>query len=227
MTRIEKLRAAMPEGVDAFITTDECTRLYLTKFHSTDGTVFVTKQSAVLYADFRYIEAAEKEAQVLKEKKELQVKEKFLNKKAELEKEVQQRTQKIQQGENRLKQREISLNQRQEELGRKKQEIEQAQQRFENEKKVLQLKKEELDKMQIKEREKLEELSGKIGEGCYAHVSSIDGDEEYDPSNDDGKDEEWIVEDIECPNCKGVAKFSHPKNNTFGCLYCPKCDREY
>ncbi|MBR5653707.1 MAG: ribonuclease Y [Prevotella sp.] len=121
------------------------------------------------YSIFRYVlkgqynekmEAAEKEAQVLKEKKELQVKEKFLNKKAELEKEVQQRTQKIQQGENRLKQREISLNQRQEELGRKKQEIEQAQQRFENEKKVLQLKKEELDKMQIKEREKLEELSG-------------------------------------------------------------------
>ena len=121
------------------------------------------------YSIFRYVlkgqynekmEAAEKEAQVLKEKKELQVKEKFLNKKAELEKEVQQRTQKIQQGENRLKQREISLNQRQEELGRKKQEIEQAQQRIENEKKVLQLKKEELDKMQIKEREKLEELSG-------------------------------------------------------------------
>ena len=121
------------------------------------------------YSIFRYVlkgqynarmEAAEKEAQVLKEKKELQVKEKFLNKKAELEKEVQQRTQKIQQGENRLKQREISLNQRQEELGRKKQEVEQAQQRIENEKKVLLLKKEELDKMQIKEREKLEELSG-------------------------------------------------------------------
>ena len=121
------------------------------------------------YSIFRYVlkgqynermEAAEKEAQVLKEKKELQVKEKFLNKKAELEKEVQQRTQKIQQGENRLKQREISLNQRQEELGRKKQEVEQAQQRIDNEKKVLQLKKDELDKMQIKEREKLEELSG-------------------------------------------------------------------
>ena len=62
MTRIEKLRLSMPEGVDAFITTDERTRLYLTKFHSTDGTVFVTRQSAVLYADFRYIEAAEKQA---------------------------------------------------------------------------------------------------------------------------------------------------------------------
>lgn len=63
MTRAEKLRAAFPAGVDAFITTDERTRLYLTKFHSTDGTVFVTKNSAVLYADFRYIEAAEKQAQ--------------------------------------------------------------------------------------------------------------------------------------------------------------------
>ena len=59
------------------------------------------------------IEEADKEAQVIKEKKLLEVKEKFLNKKAELEKEVQQRNQQIQQHENRLKQRELSLNQRQ------------------------------------------------------------------------------------------------------------------
>ena len=63
MTRTEKLRAAFPADVDAFITTDERTRLYLTKFHSTDGLVFITRKSAVLYADFRYIEAAEKQAQ--------------------------------------------------------------------------------------------------------------------------------------------------------------------
>lgn len=62
MTRAEKLRAKMLDGVDAFITTNERTRLYLTKFHSTDGTVFVTKNSATFYADFRYIEAAEKNA---------------------------------------------------------------------------------------------------------------------------------------------------------------------
>ncbi|MBQ0125895.1 MAG: aminopeptidase P family protein [Clostridiales bacterium] len=62
MTRIEKLRAKFPQNADAFITTDEKTRLYLSKFHATDGTVFVTKNTAVLYADFRYIEAAEKEA---------------------------------------------------------------------------------------------------------------------------------------------------------------------
>ena len=82
------------------------------------------------FALFRYIltgkykdtmEKAEKAAEVLKEKKLLEVKEKFLNKKSELEKEVQQRTLKIQQGENRLKQREVALNQRQEEVNRRNQ----------------------------------------------------------------------------------------------------------
>ncbi|MBD9073851.1 MAG: ribonuclease Y [Prevotella sp.] len=106
------------------------------------------------------IAAANKEAEVVKEKKLLEVKEKFLNKKAELEKEVQQRNSRIQQSENKLKQREISLNQRQEELGRRKQEVEQSNQRVENEKKLLALKQQELEKMQRQEQEKLEELSG-------------------------------------------------------------------
>ena len=106
------------------------------------------------------IASAEKEAEVIKEKKLLEVKEKFINKKSELEKEVQQRNQHIQQSENRLKQRELSLNQRQEELGRRKNELDNQQQRIDNEKKALALKQEELGKMQQKEREKLEELSG-------------------------------------------------------------------
>ena len=113
---------------------------------------------------------AEKESEVLKEKKLLEVKEKFLNKKSELEKEVQQRNQKIQQNENRLKQREISLNQRNEELGRKKQEVEQMQTRIDNEKKLLQIKSEELEKMQLQEREKLEELSGLSAEEAKSRL---------------------------------------------------------
>ena len=121
------------------------------------------------YFIFRYVitgkykemvSAAEKEADVLKEKKLLEVKEKFLNKKSELEKEVQARNQKIQQSENRLKQREISLNQRQEELGRRKQDLDQQQQRIDSEKKLIQIRQDELDKMQLQERAKLEELSG-------------------------------------------------------------------
>ena len=125
--------------------------------------------AALGYLIFRYfltgkynemVENAKKEADVIKEKKLLEVKEKFLNKKAELEKEVQSRNQKIQQNENRLKQREISLNQKQEDISRRKQEVEQNQKRIDNEKKLLTIKQEELEKLQIKEREKLEELSG-------------------------------------------------------------------
>ena len=121
------------------------------------------------YMIFRYVikgkynemvAAASKEAEVVKEKKLLEVKEKFLNKKSELEKEVQQRNQKILQNENRLKQREISLNQRQDEIGRKKQELTQLQQRIDNEKKLMLVKQQELEKMQEQERAKLEELSG-------------------------------------------------------------------
>jgi len=121
------------------------------------------------YLLFRYIikgeyskmlDAADKEADVIKEKKLLEVKEKFLNKKAELEKEVQQRNRNIQQNENRLKQREITLNQRQEDIARQKQEVDQSRQRIENEKKLIEKKQEELGKMQEQEREKLEELSG-------------------------------------------------------------------
>ena len=121
------------------------------------------------FAFFRYIltgkykdtmDKAEKAAEVIKEKKLLEVKEKFLNKKSELEKEVQQRTLKIQQGENRLKQREVTLNQRQEEVNRRKQDVEQQQQRVDNEKKLLQIKQQDLEKMQEQERMKLEELSG-------------------------------------------------------------------
>ena len=121
------------------------------------------------YAIFRYVlkgqyqevmDKARKDAEVVKKKKLLEVKEKFLNKKSELEKEVQQRNQRIQQSENRLKQRELNLNQRQEEISRRRQDVEQQQQRLDNEKKMLQVRHQELDKMQEQEREKLEELSG-------------------------------------------------------------------
>lgn len=121
------------------------------------------------YALFRYVltgkykrmtAKANEEAEVIKEKKLLEVKEKFLNKKAELEKEVQLRNQKIAQAENKLKQREIGLNQRQEELSRRKVEIEKAQNRIENQQQALTAREEELERLQLKEREKLEELSG-------------------------------------------------------------------
>ena len=113
-------------------------------------------------------EEATKDAEVVKQKKLLEVKEKFLNKKAELEKEVQQRNQQIQQGENRLKQREISLNQRQDELTRRKNEQENERRRLDQQQAILQKKEEELgqrlESLITQERTQLEKISGLTAE---------------------------------------------------------------
>ena len=66
---------------------------------------------------------AEKEAEVMKKNKLLEVKEKFLHLKADLEKQVSQRNAKIQSIETKLKQKELTINQRQEELQRKNSEV--------------------------------------------------------------------------------------------------------
>ena len=128
------------------------------------------------YVFFRYglktkydniIKEAETEAEVIKKNKLLEVKEKFLNKKADLEKEVSIRNQKIQQAENKLKQREIVLNQKQEEVQRKRNEAEAIKENLEAQITIVEqkkgewdLKKEELNRLQAQEREKLETISG-------------------------------------------------------------------
>ena len=128
------------------------------------------------YLFFRYglktkydniIKEAETEAEVIKKNKLLEVKEKFLNKKADLEKEVALRNQKIQQAENKLRQREMVLNQKQEEVQRKRNEAEAIKENLEaqiaivdQKKEEWDKKKEELEKLHAQEREKLEALSG-------------------------------------------------------------------
>ncbi|MDR0988498.1 MAG: ribonuclease Y [Prevotellaceae bacterium] len=106
------------------------------------------------------VKEAEAEAEVIKKNKLIEVKEKFLNKKAELEKEVSVRNQKIQQVENKLKQRELVLNQRQEELQHKKSEIESVREGLEAQFAVVEKKKEDLDKLQQQEIERLEAIAG-------------------------------------------------------------------
>ena len=106
------------------------------------------------------LKEAETEAEVIKKNKLLEVKEKFLNKKADLEKEVALRNQKIQQAENKLKQREMVLSQRQEEIQRKRAEADAVRENLEAQLGIVDKKKEELDKLQHQEIEKLEALSG-------------------------------------------------------------------
>jgi len=131
------------------------------------------------YVLFRYIlkskyestiKEAQVEAEVIKKNKLLEVKEKFLNKKADLEKEVAIRNQKIQQSENKLKQRELVLNQKQEEIQRKKAEAEAVKENLEVQLGIIDKKKEELDKLQHQEREKLETLSGLSAEEAKSRL---------------------------------------------------------
>lgn len=118
----------------------------------------------------RILDEANRESEVIKEKKLLEVKEKFLNKKAELEKEVGQRNQRIQQAENKLKQREISLNQRHDELARRKSELDNTQSRLQNREQALNQRQGELEKLELQERAKLEELSGLSAEEAKARL---------------------------------------------------------
>ena len=131
------------------------------------------------FALFRYvlkqkynqkIKDAELQAETIKKNKLLEVKEKFLNKKAELEKEVAQRNQKLQQAENKMKQRELSLNQRHEDIQRKKAEADKLQESLERQNALLEQKKAELDRMTEQERAKLETISGLSAEEAKEHL---------------------------------------------------------
>ena len=142
--------------------------------------------AALGYLLFRYvlkqtynqsINNAKNEAEAIKSKKLLEVKEKFLNKKAELEKEVAQRNSKLQQIESRLKQREISLNQRHEELIRKKQECDSLTQSLETKIANNDKKRAELEELQSQERTRLEAISGLSADEAKEHLMESMKDE--------------------------------------------------
>ena len=116
---------------------------------------YVTKQKYN-----QIIKEAEIEAEALKNKKELEAKEKFLNRKAELDKEANQRNQKMQSYENKLKQRELSLNQRQEDLAKKTKETDNLKENLTKQQEKLNVKKEEVDALITEQRSKLEAISG-------------------------------------------------------------------
>lgn len=106
------------------------------------------------------LKEAEIEAEVIKKNKLLEVKEKFLNKKADLEKEVAIRNQKIQRVENKLKQRELSIKQEFDEARKKQVEVDAIRQNLDNQLVIIEKKQEELDKVKNQKIEILENLSG-------------------------------------------------------------------
>lgn len=112
----------------------------------------------------RIIEDAHKTAETIKRDKLLEVKEKFITLKADLEKQVNIRNSRIQSQEARLKQREMVLNQRQDELHKRKAEVDTIRENMESQQEIIEKKKQELDKIHKMEIERLEALSGTSAE---------------------------------------------------------------
>lgn len=120
--------------------------------------VVLTMMSTSRYR--RRIKEAEQEAQVIKDRKLLEVKEQALELKSEFEKEVNARNQKLHVAENRIKQKELTLNQKQEELQRKKNEADAIKENLDSQLLVLERKQQELNKMHQEEVARLETISG-------------------------------------------------------------------
>lgn len=123
------------------------------------------------------IEEAEKEAEVIKKNKLLEVKEKFLHLKADLEKQVTSRNAKLQASESKMKQRELMLNQKQEDLQRKKTENDAIKENLEGQLDIVDKKKQELEKLHKQEVEKLEIISNLSAEEAKDRLVELLKDE--------------------------------------------------
>lgn len=122
-------------------------------------TVIIQKRSARTQAKI-IVDEARQEAEMLKQKKMLEVREEELQIKAEAEKQANSRLSKIQQSEARVKQRELQLNQQQGELARRRNEIDAAKAGLDAQEAALDDKKVELDKLTRSAQEALEHISG-------------------------------------------------------------------
>ena len=101
---------------------------------------------------------AQREAEVLKQKKLLEVKEKFLQLKGDLEQQVAQRNNKLKQIEGRLKAREQELSQRQSDVEKRNQEIDVLKEKLALQSEGIELKKEEYEVKKAEFEEKKAEL---------------------------------------------------------------------
>ncbi|MFO8000298.1 MAG: ribonuclease Y [Marinilabilia sp.] len=112
----------------------------------------------------KIIREAQAEGEVIKKDKILQAKEKFLQLKAEHEKEINARNSKIVAAENKLKQKEANFSQKMEELQRKKKENDAIRENLDQQLELVEKKNEDLDKTHKRQVEQLEAISGMSAE---------------------------------------------------------------
>ena len=130
------------------------------------------------------MEEINRETDVMKKNKMLEVKEKFLQLKAELEKQVTARNTKIQAVEAKLKQCEMGLTQRQEELQRKLEEADIVKENLNNQAILIEKKKQDLEKMHQQEVVHLETISGlSAGEAKERLIESLKDEAKSDAAS--------------------------------------------
>jgi ribonuclease Y len=109
-------------------------------------------------------------AETFKKEKELEAKEKFVQMKSDLDRDVMVRTQKISEGENRIKQREQSLNAKEGNLEKQLKENEAIKETLNRQIEVVNIKRTELEKHQEEHIRRLEKVAGLSAEDAKAQL---------------------------------------------------------
>lgn len=108
----------------------------------------------------KILKDAENDAEIARKNKMLEAKERFLQMKAEHEKEVNQRNNEVAQRENGIKQKEQSLNSKIENASRKENELDNARKKLEHQTDILAKKQEEVEALKNQHVEQLETIAG-------------------------------------------------------------------
>ena len=116
------------------------------------------------------IKEAQLRAETVRKEKELEAKERFVQLKAEHEREVLERNRKVVEGENRIKQKEHTINQKTEQLERQIKENDAIKQNLNRQIEVVNLKQAELEKHQEEHTRRLEKISGLTAEEAKAQL---------------------------------------------------------
>ena len=125
------------------------------------GAGAVVVQNVVLGSKSKQkIKDAEQEAERIKKEKMLQAKENFLKLKEEHETNIKDRERKMQSNEDRIRAKEKTVNQKLDELNRSERDIEKAKSDLQSKSEVLDVKNQELEKIQLKRVAELSKISG-------------------------------------------------------------------
>jgi ribonuclease Y len=120
---------------------------------------FILQKSILKKDAERIIREAESKAETIQKERALQAKERFFKQKEEHEEAIKERERRMQSGEDRFKTKEKTLNQKLEELGRKEKELEKVQSDYQTKAAHLDVRNQELDKIQQKQITELSKIA--------------------------------------------------------------------